>query len=108
MEERSALAFWFKYVRSEAQEVVLAEHGTDCLCQVARLIWEVRFKEVISPALQRVMDSGVGRVRACVREFLQYGQKGAIRVTLFTQPDLRLVEFRLGISPGPESSAADP
>ena len=54
------------------------------------------------------MDRGVGRVKVCVREPLQCGQKGAIRVTLSTQPDLRLVEFRLDVSLGPESSAADP
>ena len=51
MVERSALAFWFKYVRPAADEVALAQHGIDCLCQVARLIWEVRLEEVINSAL---------------------------------------------------------
>ena len=82
MVERSALAFWFKYVRPEADEVALAQHGIDCLCQVARLIWEVRLVEVINSALQRVMDRRVGRVMACVREPLQCDQKGAIRFLL--------------------------
>ena len=40
MVERPALAFWFKYVRSEADEVALTQHGIDWLFQVARLIWE--------------------------------------------------------------------
>ena len=47
-------------------------------------------------------------MRACVRKYLQYNQKGAIRVALSTQPDLRLVEFRFGVSLGPDSGTADP
>ena len=69
--EISALNYWVKYVRSEADKVALAQHGADCLCQVARLIWEVRLEEVINTALKRVMDLGVGRVRVCVRELIQ-------------------------------------
>ena len=108
MVERSALAFWFKYVRPEADEVALAQHGADCLCQVARMIWEVRLEEIIYSALQRVVDHRVGRMRACVRELLRCGQKGAIRVLLSTQPDLHLLGSRLDVSLRPESSATDP
>ena len=68
MVERSALALWVKYVRSEAGKKILKQHGADCHCQVARLIWEVRLEAVINTALQRVVDRGVGRVTACVRE----------------------------------------
>ena len=106
MVERSALAFWVKYVRSEADKVALAQRSADCLCQVARLIWEVRLGEVIT-ALQRVTDRGLSREGACVQVLLLCGQKGAIRVTFSTQPDLRLVEFRHDVYLGPERSAAD-
>ena len=82
--ERSALAFWVKYVRSGADKAALAQHGGDCLCLVAGLIWEARLEEVINAALQRVVDRGVGSVRVCVREHLRCGQKGAIRVTVST------------------------
>ena len=51
MVERPALAFWVKYVRSEAGKSAPAQHGADCLCQVARLIWEVRLEEVINSVL---------------------------------------------------------
>ena len=51
MVEKPALAFWFKYVRPETDEVALAQNNIDCPCQVACLIWEVRLGKVINSAL---------------------------------------------------------
>ena len=91
--------------------VALAQHGIYCLCQKKQKIsFDMGGASQGSNQLGFAASngSGSGPREGLLPELLKYGQKGAIRVTLSTRPDLRLVELRLDISLGPRSIAADP